>query len=59
MNLHAQRTLARRLPFFYRRLVLAFAMCASFARQATAVAILSVFVVPFDIGISAAGTMHR
>jgi len=37
---------ARRTPFFYGWVILACGCCASFARQATAVATLSVFVVP-------------
>jgi MFS family permease len=44
----SQRALARRVPFFYGKVVLGCAMCASFARQATAVATLSVFVVPMS-----------
>ena len=37
---------ANRTPFFYGWVILACGCCASFARQATAVATLSVFVVP-------------
>jgi MFS family permease len=40
------RGLAGRLPFHYQWVVLGCTVCASFARQATAVAVLSVFVVP-------------
>jgi MFS family permease len=39
---------ARRTPFFYGWVVLACGCCASFARQATAVATLSVFIVPMS-----------
>ncbi len=46
MQLHRIHALARRTPFYYGWVVLACAMCASFARQATAVATLSVFIVP-------------
>jgi len=38
--------IARRTPFFYGHVVLGCAMCSSFARQAAAVATLSVFIVP-------------
>lgn len=41
-----QRSLARRLPFFYGWVVLACAACAGFARQGPAVATLTVFMVP-------------
>jgi MFS family permease len=41
--------LPRRTPFFYGWIILACAMCASFARQAAAVATLSVFVVPMTV----------
>jgi MFS family permease len=37
---------ANRTPFFYGWVILACACCASFARQATAVATLSVFILP-------------
>ncbi|MDH3716180.1 MAG: MFS transporter [Gammaproteobacteria bacterium] len=40
------RVLAARIPFFYGWVILACAMCASFARQAAAVATLSIFIVP-------------
>src|SRR5262245_64623944 len=38
--------LARRLPFYYGWVVLACVCCAGFARQASSVAVLSIFVAP-------------
>ena len=46
MTSPAARALAVRIPFFYGWVIVACAMCASFARQAAAVATLSVFIVP-------------
>lgn len=46
MTSRAARALTVRLPFFYGWVILGCAMCASFARQAAAVATLSVFIVP-------------
>jgi len=46
MTPRAARALVSRIPFFYGWVILCCAMCASFARQAAAVATLSVFIVP-------------
>lgn len=48
MTSSVARALSVRLPFFYGWVILACAMCASFTRQAAAVATLSVFILPMS-----------
>ena len=49
MQIIDRASLANRLPFFYGYVILVCAMCASFARQATSVSTLSVFIVPMTL----------